>query len=309
MIRSLISRVFLFSTLIFILGGFFIYFFLSKYNLQVDEFYGRITKYHDCGLILGTSRAAHALDPEYLDGVEYNFSFTGGHSPYDTSYFAALKNYCRIDLIKFDSNRAFILAVDPWVMSTFEGDSFELNNNSFIKDLGNNPTWNSINYIFKYIDLTPKSIFSILFNADFPKYFTMSEKGRLVLSMDKTDAQLKEKLRTQQTIEGYKNKKVFSVGFYSSKRFNVLKQMTEYLQKMGKVYYVRLPTSKIMYEIENERWPDFNQTLDDFGTKLNCRFINLGDLSDRVITIDGNHIWNGHSKWISQSLNDSLNAL
>ncbi len=309
MIRKLIYKSILFLTLTIILVVFFLISFLSRYNLQIDEFHPRINSYHDCGLILGTSRAAHALDPKYLDGVEYNFSFTLGHTPYDTSYFAALKNYCRIDLIKYDSNRAFILAVDPWVMSTFEGDSFELNNNSFIKDLGNNPTWNSINYIFKYIDLTPKSIFSILFNADFPKYFTMSENGLLVLRMDKTDAQLKEKLRTQQTIDGYKNKKVFSEGFYSLKRFNILKQMTEYLQKIGKVYYVRLPTSKILYAIENERWPDFNQTVDSFGTKSKCRFINLGNLSDRVITIDGNHIWNGHSKWISQSLNDSLNAL
>ena len=309
MIRQLIYKSILFLTLTIILVVFFLISFLSKYNLQIDEFYPRITSYHDCGLILGTSRAAHALDPKYLDGVEYNFSFTLGHTPYDTSYFAALKNYCRIDLIRYDSNRAFILAVDPWVMSTFEGDSFELNNNSFIKDLGKNPTWNSINYIFKYIDLTPKSIFSILFNADFPKYFTMSENGRLVLRMDKTDAQLKEKLRTQQTIEGYKNKKVFSEGFYSLKRFNVLKQMTEYLQKMGKVYNVRLPTSKILFEIENERWSEFNQILNDFSANTNCKYINLGNLCDSVSTIDGNHIWNGHSKWISQSLNDSINAL
>ncbi len=309
MIKQLINKSILFLTLTIILVVFFVISLLSRFNLQIDEFYPRINCYHDCGLILGTSRAAHALDPKYLDGVEYNFSFTLGHSPYDTSYFAALKNYCRIDLIKYDSNRVFFLAVDPWVMSTFEGDSFELKNNSFIKDLGNNPTWNSINYIIRYIDLTPKSIFSILFNADFPKYFTMSENGRLVLRMDKTEAQLKEKLRTRQTVEGYKNKKVFTEGFYSLKRFNVLKQMTEYLQKMGKVYYVRLPTSKLMYAIENERWPDFNHTLDDFRAKSNCEFINLGDLSESVITIDGNHIWNGQSKWISQSLNDSLNAL
>ena len=280
----------------------------SKYNLYVDEFYGRLAKYHDCGLILGTSRAAHSLDPRYIKGVDYNFSFTLGHSPYDTAYFRTVKNYCRAEFMEFDSNRRFVLTVDPWVMSTFKSDSFELNNNSFIKDLGNNKFLNSINYIIKHIDLTPKSIFSILFKADFPKYFILSENGRLVIKMDKQESQSKEKARIQQTIDEYKNKKVFTGGFYSMKRYKVLEETTKYLQKFGNVYYVRLPTSKALFKIENQRWLDFDQIMDDFGKNNKCKYINLGNLSENVLTIDGNHIWDGHSKWISQSLNDSLNA-
>ena len=309
MIRQLIYKGILFLTLTIVLVIFFLISFLSRYNLQIDEFYPRITSYHDCGLILGTSRAAHTLDPKYLDGVEYNFSFTLGHSPYDSSYLTVVKNYCRSDLLDYDSNRVFILSVDPWVMSSFHGDSFELDNNSFLKNLGGSPLINSIGYVLKYIDLTPKIIYGILSRADFPKYFTLTKNGRLVIVMNKVKAQQKEELRTQQTITGYKNKKVYKEGFYSEKRFLILKELSEYLKKMGKVYFVRLPTSKILYNIENERWPEFNQSLNDFSAKTNCKYINLGNLCDSVITIDGNHIWNGHSKWISQSLNDSLNAL
>jgi hypothetical protein len=193
-------------------------------------------------------------------------------------------------------------------MSTFESDSFELKNNSFMEDLGSSTILNSIKYIIKYIDFTPKSIFSILFKVDFPQYFTLSKNGRLVLAMEKKKAQSKEKIRIQQTIDGYKNKKVFTQGFYSSKRFKVLEEITEYLQKMGKVYYVRLPTSKTLFEVENQRWIDFNHVMNNFGKKTKTRYFNLGNLSKNVITIDGNHIWNGQSKWISMSLNDSLNA-
>lgn len=281
---------------------------LVKYNLEIDEFYGRLTKYHDCGIILGTSRAAHSLDPDYLKGVDYNFSFTGGHSPYDTAYIKIVKNYCRSELMQFDSNRRFILTVDPWVMSTYDNDSFELKNNTFMKDLGESTILNSLLYPIKYINLTPKSIFSILFKADFPKYFTLSVNGRLVLAMNKEKAQLKERIRTQQTIDLYKNKKVFTDGFYSSNRFKVVEELTEYLQQMGKVYFVRLPTSKRLFEIENQRWTDFDYVMVNFGKKTKTRYVNLGNLSKKVITIDGTHIWDGHSKWISKALNDSLNA-
>jgi hypothetical protein len=177
-----------------------------------------------------------------------------------------------------------------------------------MEDLGSSTILNSINYVIKHIDFTPKSIFSILFKADFPKYFTLSKNGRLV-SMKKKIAQYKEKIRVQQTIDEYMNKKVFTEGFYSSKRFKVLKETTEYLQKMGKVYYVRLPASKTLFEVENQRWTDFNQVMNNFGKKTKTRYCNLANLSKDVLTIDGSHIWNGHSKWLSRSLNDSLNAL
>jgi len=277
--------------------------------LVIDEFYGRLIKHHDCGIILGTSRAAHSLDPNYIKGVEYNFSFTLGHSPYDTAYIKTVKNYCRSEFMQFDSNRRFILTVDPWVMSTYESDSFELKNNSFMEELGNSKLLNCINYAIKYIDFTPKSIFSILFNADFPKYFSLSENGRLKIAMEKNKAQSREKAKIQQTTRGYKQKKVFTEGFYSSKRFMVLEEITEYLQKLGKVYYVRLPTSMTLFEIENKRWTDFNQIMNNLGEKTKTRYFNLGNLSNNVITIDGNHIWDGQSEWVSRSLNDSLNAL
>jgi hypothetical protein len=282
---------------------------LSKYNLQIDEFYGRISSYHDCGMILGTSRAAHALDPKYLDGVEYNFSFTLGHSPYDSAYLLAVKNYCRSDLMQFDSNRVFILAVDPWVLSTFHGDSFELNNKSFVKHLGKNRILNSVIYILKHIDLTAISIFKVLYHVDFPKNFILSENGRLILNRSKMKALLGERERIGPTIEMYKSKKVYVEGFYSEKRFLILREMSEYFKKIGRVYLVRLPTSKTLFDIENQRWQDFDKTMAEFGKNNNCKYINLGNISDTVITIDGNHIWNGHSKWISQTLNDSLNAL
>ncbi len=309
MISRILLKVSLLFSLTFLLVVVFTTAILSKYKLSIDEFYGRLTKQHNCGIVLGTSRAAHCLDPGYLRGVDYNFSFTLGHSPYDLAYMKTVKNYCRSELMQFDSNRRFILTVDPWVMSTYESDSFELKNNTFMEDLRRNTILNCINYTTKYIDLTPKSIFSILLKADFPKYFTLSENGRLILAMEKKKAQSKERTRVQQTIDGYKNKKVFTEGFYSSKRFKVLEEITEYLQKMGKVYYVRLPTSKLLFEVENQRWTDFNHVMNNFGKKSNTRYLNLGNLSKNVITIDGNHIWNGHSKWISKSLNDSLNVL
>lgn len=309
MIRRFLLKVILLFSLTVIFVAIFILSILSKYNLVIDEFYGRLTKQHNCGIILGTSRAAHCLDPDYIRGVDYNFSFTIGHSPYDLAYMKTVKNYCRSEFMQFDSNRRFILTVDPWVMSSYKGDSFELKNNSFMEDLGRSTILNSINYITKYIDISPKSIFSILFKADFPKYYTLSENGRLIVAMDKSVAQSREKRKVQQTVGGYKNKKVFIDGFYSSKRFKVLEELTEYLQKMGKVYFVRLPTSETLFEVENQRWADFNHIMNNFGKKTKIRYFNLGNLSKNVITIDGNHIWNGHSKWISKSLNDSLNAL
>jgi hypothetical protein len=85
--------------------------------------------------------------------------------------------------------------------------------------------------------------------------------------------------------------------------------MIEHLRKYGNIHLVRLPTSTEMLKLENEMMPEFNTIMNKLASSSDVNYINMSELSSRVITIDGNHIWDGQSEWVSRSLNDSLNAL
>lgn len=96
-----------------------LFFFADGYT---DPFYLRFTSEKQENLILGTSRSAQGILPSVLekeiDKSFFNFSFTILHSPYGDVYLDAIKH----KLKKKSNDQVFILAVDPWSISSSSSD-------------------------------------------------------------------------------------------------------------------------------------------------------------------------------------------
>ncbi|HEX8278894.1 MAG TPA: hypothetical protein VF540_09375, partial [Segetibacter sp.] len=89
----------------------------------IDTFYLRFTTPSQNSFILGTSRAAQGLQPDIIDSFLnqngfasklFNYSFTVAHSPYGPVYYEAIRK----KLDKNTQNGIFIIAVDPWSISS-----------------------------------------------------------------------------------------------------------------------------------------------------------------------------------------------
>ena len=187
--------------------------FIRKNNGSIDPYFSRITEKHRIGLILGTSRAAHSLDPDYLDGIGYNFSFAIGLSSYDSSYLNVVCNYTLHEPdLRNDSNYNFVLSVDPWVMSTYEGNMYEHSSNTFMTELGSNIYLNICIYLFNYVDLTPSNILNNLVRGGDP--YVLLKNGRLSYPMPRNSARIKELSRINETISFYREKNEFTKGYY-----------------------------------------------------------------------------------------------
>ena len=97
----------------------FIFFQADGYS---DPFYLRFTSPRQNAMILGTSRAAQGLQPQIFKealGVDiYNYSFTAKHSPYGPVYLNSIKKKLNVE----GKEELFILAIDPWSISSLSDD-------------------------------------------------------------------------------------------------------------------------------------------------------------------------------------------
>ena len=121
---------FLFKLFLFLITFFlFIYIFFSKLEDQLaqDNFYFKFTTPKQSSMILGTSRALQGLIPEIINkelNIDiYNYAFTVMNSSYGPSYLNSIKK----KLNKNSKDGVFILAVDPWSISTKFNPSDDLN--------------------------------------------------------------------------------------------------------------------------------------------------------------------------------------
>ena len=87
----------------------------------LDVFYSRFTTPPASSLVLGTSRAAQAVQPAVLrarlgaryEGPWLNYAFTALHSPYGPSYVASIRR----KLAPSARHGLYVVAVDPWALS------------------------------------------------------------------------------------------------------------------------------------------------------------------------------------------------
>jgi hypothetical protein len=80
----------------------------------------------------------------------------------------------------------------------------------------------------------------------------------------------------------------------------------EYLKQFGSVYLVRMPVAEEILALESAFYPGFNNEMSRVSANLGVPYLDFTFLSDKHITIDGNHIHNDYIGYFNKLLAERI---
>lgn len=261
-----------------------------------DPYYIRFTTPRQNSLIVGTSRAAQGIQPQYVNeklaGKQlFNYSFNIAYSPYGPWYL----NSIREKLNRSSKDGIFILAVDPWSICkkydgpadtvTFEESEMLLANTKFVSLDPNIP------YLLNNYD---RHFYHLLLQEPSPVFLHKDGWLEVTVPMDSTSMMQ----RTQQKVADYK-KNSLPIYKFSQPRFDYLGQTIDFLGKHGSVFLVRLPVHPLVMDIDQQLMPDFDQKIKLLSSQKNIPYLDMSPLNARFQYTDGSHIYKESSKEVS----------
>ncbi len=258
---------------------------------RIGDVYPRVSSPLQQSLVIGTSRAAQAVNPEIinakLQGVYsptlYNFAFHLDASSYNEVYESAI--YKKLAPKDGHSN-LFVLTVDPWALRTLDSVPQEL----ALRSYSVRP---NLEYIAKNFS---RSWFSPL-----PTHSFVNENGRTEVDYEPKTRKEWEK-RVEMRLVAYEDMaKNYS---YSHKSQLVLERLVLNLGKRGTVCLVRIPTSQPMKELEHKICPKFDIMMNAVAQKHGIAYYNFAEAD--YATTDGNHLTQKEGNRFSAALADSL---
>jgi hypothetical protein len=262
---------------------------LMAFGGYVDYFYEKFTTPKAQSLILGDSRSMQGIQPavinDYLSSSEYslpmmNYSFTIAQIAYGPLYSESVRK----KLDPTTKNGLFILTVNPWILSSREGDD-EKNGVFFEKDM---PPHN-----MELVSMNPNIEYLIKnFN-----YFHFKSIIRRTSKMHK-DGWLEESNLPKDiiTLNEWKDKQVIMYNGYASEweksefRLQSFESLIKYLKDFGTVLLIRMPIDEKIIDIENNYWFNFDLEINGIANKTNTHYINFTTVNNDYKTYDGNHL-------------------
>lgn len=268
----------------------------------IDPFYKRFTSPQQENLIIGTSRAAQGIVPSILkDHFKidfYNYSFTISHSPFGKGYYESIKK----KLNPKTKDGVFIVAVDPFAINShlkkngeenFDHEKMVTNQ----KMVNTNPNFE---FIFKNKLAPWRQIFS--HKKTIKNITYLHDDGWLEVDYPWTAEKYATNLDSK--IKDYRKNQMKRI--VSKIRIQYLEKTIQFLQQHGTVYLVRIPTSKEMYEIENELLPEFNQIIKRITDKYDIKYFDFSPDFAQYQTTDGNHLYKPSGIKFTEALSDSI---
>ncbi len=258
---------------------------------RIGDVYPRVSSPLQQSLVIGTSRAAQAVNPEIINAklqdvyspTLYNFAFHLDASSYNEVYERAI--YKKLAPKDGHSN-LFVLTVDPWALRTLDSVPQEL----ALRSYSARP---NLEYIAKNFS---RSWFSPL-----PTHSFVNENGRTEVDYEPKTRKEWEK-RVEMRLVAYEDMaKNYS---YSHKSQQVLERLVLNLGKRGTVCLVRIPTSQPMKELEHKICPKFDIMMNAVVQKHGIAYYNFAEAD--YATTDGNHLTQKEGNRFSAALADSL---
>jgi hypothetical protein len=293
---------FVLRTIIFLLPLTVIcWFVFSLADGTTDALYARFTTPKQTSLIIGTSRAAQGIVASELnrslnrDDI-YNYAFTIGHSPFGPTYLESIKKKVNTS----PSNGIFIVTVDPWSL-TSKADIIDTEKeyseqvralNVPIVDMDPNPF-----YLIEHYDEQYSELLYNLTKTRFPMYLHDDGWLEVNVSMDSTVVDK----RTKEKIEDYK-KQCPPNFLHSTNRWNYFKETVQYLDDLGEVIIVRIPTGREMLALENQHFPNFDQQVKSFCAEKKIKFVDMTLNAAKYTYTDGNHLYATSSMQFTKDL-------
>lgn len=277
-------RIYIYKTIFFILPIVaFLVILIYSAGGSTDPFYIRFTTPKHKNMIIGTSRAAQGLQPHVFKYILNkhigNYAFTVTHSPFGKVYLQSIK-------LKHskEKNGIFIIAVDPWSISSWCNKPNDINSFRENKLCLNTTQHVDIKPNFEYLYNNLKNIQPLLkFNSSmFLHVDGWLEINNIPMDSSTVAKRISSKVKTYREVHLPKTN-------FSSIRLSYLKKTVEYFKKYGKVYLVRLPIHSQMMEIENELMPDFSKKIEEV-TNLSDGYLDLTAKNDSFTYTDGNHL-------------------
>jgi len=272
---------------------------------NTDDVYRHFATPKSNSIIMGDSRGSQALVSFVLDsniqGKKFhNFSLNIGDSPYGNIYFNALKK----KLDQKTKNGIFILTVSPWNLSA-EGIINDENCPENKSPL-NNSHFMNIHPNYEYLARNFKNSWYIIYRDRETKGHSntyLHKNGWLEVTVDAHPDSIKKRM-----IEKVAYYKEFSrKQKLSDYRLHSFTETIKYLKKFGKVFIVRLPTSKPIYEIELKTTPHFNDIINKISSNEKIPYFNFAPKFNDYVYTDGNHMYKKSSRIISKQIADSIN--
>jgi len=267
----------------------------SRVDGYSDTFYIKFTTPKQSSLILGTSRAAQGLQPKIIDSILkkqfLNYSFSVLHSPFGQTYLNSVKK----KLDKSTKQGVFIIAVDPWSLSSFtkapdDSLSFrELNlalGNTNIVNIKPNPIYLLYNKDKRFYDL--------ILNKQ-SNYF-LHDNGWLEINMALDSLKLEENVNKK--VKRYERNMLPKAQF-SNTRYKYLKRTINFLKTYGDVYLVRLPIHEKMMALDTILMPHFNENIQE-AILLSNGYLDLTPKNTDFNYTDGNHLHKTSGKIVSK---------
>ncbi len=261
--------------------------------LKVDLFYNSFTSIHQGSIIAGTSRGRYAFRPKGFENSLNlkNFCFTRSKSPYNNSYTKFL-----IDFTNPDSQSIAIFCVSP---ISFEN-TFEEKNEYFKK-------FNFVKTDFKKVNLeylleekiTPLDIvvenIKILFRNYFFGKDNENDNRALIISN-----------RTIKEVNEYPIPEELDISYIKN-----LGKLINHFNKTSKVFLVRTPVIKALYEKENKLIPNFNSCMDSIADFYKIKYfdLNLHLFKPELKFYDISHVNKRESMRISEQLELLINSV
>ncbi len=308
--KTFLQKILIYIGLLSILVGLFITFIYFRPEL-VDNFYRRFTTPKGNSLILGTSRSAQGIKPSVInsrittgDHSIINHSFAIGPSSFGPNYLREVKK----KLAPETKNGLFIISVDPWSLATdidnLEDDTakfFEVRRQLFVGNLNSSSSNPNFDYLKNYWS-NRFSVFGNLFKhwINYKNLITLHADGWLEVNIP-LDREAINKRIEESTAE-YAAKKVM----ISQTRMSYLAKIMDYLSDHGTVILVRMPVSAPMYDLEIERFPEFDEEINTLTDEKNVKYMNFLNLSGSFQTVDTHHLYKADAEKFTGILCDSI---
>lgn len=294
-------KIFIVKTGLFVLllaATIFLYIFLLAKN-DIDPYYYRFTTGKYKSLVLGTSRAAQGIEPAILneilgltDNKMFNYSFTVNRSQWGEPYRKSIKK--KLDSLE-NNNGIFILECNLWAFCSRKDQIGIFKEEKTPPNSIANPSLDpNIQYFFGGYE---HQNFRLLFN--FKKLTRRNSKNRIYVNKDGR-FEINVPHDSMNIFNHVIKKVILYEGMASefipdSARMRSFISTIGYLKKFGSVYLVRMPVAEEILEVESSLYPEFNDEMNDVSRSLQVPYFDFTYLSDKYITIDGNHL---HNKYV-----------
>tara|TARA_B110000261_G_C12953797_1_gene305588 strand:+ start:12 stop:776 length:765 start_codon:yes stop_codon:yes gene_type:complete len=247
-------------------------------------------------IIVGSSRATHGLNPEFILGGEIsNFAFDAFSSPFSKVYNDAIYSFLG-DSLK--SKGTIVIEINPWTLSvdTSLAEPFRELDRVLNKGISfsNKPNYSFLfnNYDHGWGKIIMDEVISPLETQE------LHDNGWLEVSIDMSEASIKT--RKNGLLAAYRKKAKKSV--ISNYRITSLIELVDSLNDFKKVVIVKLPVCSELLDIESTFYNEdsiYNLIKEGFPS---MKFIEF----DSIQWIDGHHVFKDEVEILSKRLSDSI---